>query len=208
MKAPHAHEEIRVGSAERPRTRTLAVAGIVGPALFAVGVLVQQLYRRDSYDPIGQIISDLTAGPYGWVQQVNFVVFGLLMIAFAVGLHREVRPARSGWVGPAIIGVNGVNLVVGGIFPLRQDAAGLVYDPAGVHTVNGAIFFVGIGIGLVAVSPRLRSDSRWHGVATYSLVTGIALLVLWALLVTLVRPAGAPLHDWFGLAQRLALGVW
>ncbi|GHO68074.1 hypothetical protein KSC_069660 [Ktedonobacter sp. SOSP1-52] len=50
---------------------------------------------RLGYNPIAQEVSDLTAGPFGWVQQVNFIVFGLLIIAFAVGLSRGVRAAAS-----------------------------------------------------------------------------------------------------------------
>jgi hypothetical protein len=101
-----------------------------------------------------------------------------------------------------------VGLVVAGIFPLREDAAGRVYDPIGVHTVNGVIFFLGIGVALAVLSMRLRGDPRWHGLATYALVTGIALLVLFVVLAVLARPAGAPLHDWRGLIQRLTLLVW
>ena len=86
-----------------------AGAGIVGPILFTVGFLAQDLLRG-GYDPIMQRISDLEAGPVGWVQQVNFVVFGLLMIAFAVGLHRTVRPRRAGLIGPAIIAWSGLGL--------------------------------------------------------------------------------------------------
>jgi len=190
------------------KTRTLAAAGIVGPVLFTVGFLVLGFFRRGEYDPIAKQISDLEAGPSGWVQQVNFVVFGLLLVAFAVGLQRGVRPTRAGVVGPAILGCNGVGLVLAGIFPLREDAAGLVYDPTGVHTVNGTIFFLSIGIALVVVSPRLRGDPRWRGLATYTLVTGIALLVLFVAVGALTRPADAPLHDWLGLLQRLVLAVW
>ncbi len=173
-----------------------------------VGFLVVGFFRRGEYDPIAKQISDLEAGPSGWVQQVNFVVFGLLLVAFAVGLQRGVRPTRAGVVGPAILGCNGVGLVLAGIFPLREDAAGLVYDPTGVHTVNGTIFFLSIGIALVVVSPRLRGDPRWRGLATYTLVTGIALLVLFVAVGALTRPADAPLHDWLGLLQRLVLAVW
>jgi hypothetical protein len=142
------------------------------------------------------------------VQQVNFIVFGLLMIAFAAGLQRGVRPTRASVLGPAIVGFNGFGLVLAGIFPLRMDTAGRIYDPIGVHTVNGAIFFLGIGIVLAVMSFRLRADPRWRGLATYTLATGIALLVLFVGVVALVRPVGAPLHDWFGLVQRLVLAVW
>lgn len=208
MNATHANEHGAPVSDRPATTRTLGAAGIGGAVLFTVGILVQQFYRRGTYDPIAQLISDLTAGPYGWVQQVNFVVFGLLVITFAAGLQRGVRPPRARVVGPAIIGFNGLGLVVAGLFPLREDAAGLVYDPIGVHTVNGVIFFLSIGIVLVVVSLRLRADPTWRGLATYTLATGIALVVLFVIVVALARLTDAPLHDWFGLVQRLVLIVW
>ncbi len=121
----------------------LAEASIFAPIVFTVGFVVQGFLRTDlrsGYNPIAQQISDLTAGPSGWVQQVNFVVFGLLMIAFAVGLHRGVRKTWPWMVGPALVAWNGVELMVAGVFPLREDAAGHIYDPLGVHMVNGTIF--------------------------------------------------------------------
>jgi hypothetical protein len=84
----------------------------------------------------------------------------------------------------------------------------LVYDPTGVHSANGKIFFLSIGIALVVVSLRLRGDPSWRGLATYTLVTGIALLVLFVAVGALAVPADAPLHDWLGLVQRLVLAVW
>ena len=208
MKAAHTNEDAALISRTPTKTRTLAAAGTIGPVLFTVAVVVQQFYRRGEYDPTAQLVSDLTAGPYGWVQQVNFVVFGLLMIAFAVGLQLGVRPTRVAVVGPALLGFNGVGLVLAGGFPLREDAAGQVHNPIGVHTVNGVIFFLSIGIVLAVVSLRLRADPRWRGLATYTLVTGIALLAGFLVVVALARPAGAPLHDWLGLVQRLVLTVW
>jgi hypothetical membrane protein len=119
-----------------------------------------------------------------------------------------VRATRARGVGLAILGCNGMGLVLAGIFPLRQDATGLVYDPTGVHSANGKIFFLSIGIALVVVSLRLRGDPSWRGLATYTLVTGIALLVLFVAVGALAVPADAPLHDWLGLVQRLVLAVW
>ena len=68
---------------------TLAVAGIAGPIIFAKLALVQSLLRPE-HNPIAHRISALAVGPSGWVQNVNFLHFGLLMIAYAIGLHHEV----------------------------------------------------------------------------------------------------------------------
>jgi hypothetical membrane protein len=186
-------------TADPPTPETLAVpsvlaaVGIFGPILFTAGVVVQGLLRAE-YNQIAQQISDLTAGPSGWVQQVNFVVFGLLLIVFAVGLHRGVRKAWP-WVGgPALVAWNGVELVIAGLFPLREDAAGHIYDPLGVHSVNGTIFFLCIGVVLVVLSRQFARDARWRGLAAYTLASGIALFVMVVLNGFLAEMAQAPLH--------------
>jgi hypothetical membrane protein len=96
---------VRQGAAEGLERRSviavLAVAGIVGPLLFTVTFVVQGLFRLDEYSPIAELVSALEAGPGGWVQQVNFVVFGLLTVVFSVGLHVGLRPTRWGVIGPS-----------------------------------------------------------------------------------------------------------
>ena len=88
-----------------------AVAGIVGPILFTVTFFVQGLFRLEEYDPVAEVVSALEAGPGGWVQQVNFMVFGLLTIAFVVGLHLGLRPTRWGFIGPSLLVLSGMALV-------------------------------------------------------------------------------------------------
>jgi hypothetical protein len=44
----------------------------------------------------------LVAGPSGWVQDLNFVVLGAAMIAFAIGLQLGVRPTRWAVLGPGL----------------------------------------------------------------------------------------------------------
>jgi hypothetical membrane protein len=130
--------------------RMLAAAGICAPILFALGFVMQGFLRTDlrlGYNPIAQEVSDLTAGPLGWVQQVNFLVFGLLIIAFGVGLSRGVRKASPWMVGPALLGWNGLELIIAGIFPRREDAAGHIYDPLGVHMMICTFSFSSINLG-------------------------------------------------------------
>ncbi|MPZ95260.1 MAG: DUF998 domain-containing protein [Propionibacteriales bacterium] len=159
----------------------LAAAGIVGPILFTVGFVTQELFRIDEYSPLAERVSALEAGPNGWVQQVNFVVFGILTIAFAGGLHLGVRPSRAGALGPAILAVSGVGLLLAAALPLREDAAGVTYDPNG-HVVAGITFFLSSGLGLFVLSQRLVADPRWGGLAGYALVAGAVGLVSFPLI--------------------------
>lgn len=192
----------------RPGPRWLALAGIVGPTLFTVTFIAQEVSRLDEYSSVAEPVSALEAGPNGWIQQANFVVFGLLTIAFAVGLHRGIRTSTAGIIGPAILVLGGVGLLlVGAVFPLREDAAGVTYDPGG-HYVVGPLFFLCIAVAHVVLWPRLAGDPRWRGLAGYTLGAGIILTALFVAMPVLVVPDDAPLHPGAGLAQRVILLVW
>src|SRR5215217_2303585 len=114
--------------------RLLAWAGIIGPVLFTATFMAQEAFRTREYSPLAEPVSALEAGPNGWVQQLNFIVFSLLTIAFAVGLDRGLQRTRAGILGPALLFVSGIGLFFVAIFPLREDAPGVTYDPGG-HVV-------------------------------------------------------------------------
>ena len=184
----------------------LAAAGIASPIIFTVLALMQSLLRQD-HSLVAHPISALAAGSSGWVQNVNFLLFGLLMIAYGVGLHLGVRPSRAGVVGVVFLVLSGVGLMWGGLFP-ATDGMGAFDEDRVLHIPGFIMTFLGGGIGLIVMSGRMARDSRWRSLATYALVTGIAMLVLILVGGGLVRPPGAPLHAWFGLFQWVLLAVW
>jgi len=55
------------------------LSGVIGPLVFTACFVVQGLLRRAEYDPIAEPVSALEAGPHGLIQQLNFVVFGVLI---------------------------------------------------------------------------------------------------------------------------------
>jgi hypothetical membrane protein len=183
----------------------LAGAGIAGPVIFVVVVLVQSLLHPD-YSHMALPISALAAWPGGWVQSVNFVAFGLLMIAYAIGLHLGVRPSRAGVIGPALLVLSGVGLMMAGGFPWR-DVDGDFIVPVG-HLLGAFLSFLGAGTGLIVMSRRMAGDPRWRSVATYALASGIAIVVLFVATFALVVPPDAPLQGWGGLVQRVTMAVW
>ena len=184
-----------------------AVAGMIGPLLFTVGFIVQGLFRHDEYDPIAETVSALEAGPNGWIQQLNFLVFGILMMIFGAGLGFGLRTRR--WrIAFAIVAWWAVGLLMAGLFPLRENADGQTYDSTGLHQPNGAVFFLSMWVGLGILSWCLRPDLRWRDLVPYTMITSVALAVLFGVLAALAIPDSAPLHPWAGLLQRLVLAVW
>lgn len=188
----------------RSMVRRAALAGIIGPLLFTTVFLVQQVFRRAHYDPIAEPVSALEVGTYGWVQQINFVAFAALLFFFATGLHRGIDHTRFGILGPAFLGLASIGLVFSAAFPLREDAAGVIYDPGG-HFVAGVTFFLSTALSLLALSGRLAKDPHFRVLATYTAACGVAAVLGFVVLGRFAIPDGAPLHDWAGLLQRIVL---
>jgi hypothetical membrane protein len=184
-----------------------AAAGVIGPLLFTVGFVVQGLFRHDEYDPIAETVSALEAGPNGWIQQLNFFVFGILIMLFGVCLRTALQPRRR-WIAFAVVLWWAFGLLMAGLFPLRENAAGQTYDPTELHQPNGAVFFLSTWVGLAILSWCLRSDLRWRDLVPYTMITSVALAILFGVLAALAIPDSGPLHPWAGLLQRLVLAVW
>lgn len=186
------------------QSRTLRIggtAGLVGPALFAVLFILQNIVRTDD-DVVAEPVSALSIGEYGWVQQLNFVVLGALLLAFAVALHRGIASSRLGWVGPALVSAAGVGLFVAAAFSLARDDSGAIYDP-NFHQVGALLFFGGIALGLMTLSRRLARDARWRNLSRYVLGAGVASMAGGILMNALAIPEDAPLHGVVGMIQRI-----
>ena len=184
----------------------LAWTGIVGPVLFTAAFLVQEAFRRGEYDPLAEPVSALETGPTGWIQQVNFLIFGVLTITHALGQHAGMLPSRGGWVGPLLLAITGVGAVLSGAFPLYDDAAGVTQFPPG-HLLGGLTFFLVSPLALIALSIRMRSDPAWRPLAAYTLVSGLVLIAMDVITLRFVFPDDAALHEWAGLVQRLTILV-
>ena len=76
-----------------------ALAGITGPAVFAVLVTGLTFAEADfmrsiGWDPFGNVLdwpSGLALGPYGWLMTINFFVCGAMMAFFAYGLKLALQ---------------------------------------------------------------------------------------------------------------------
>jgi hypothetical protein len=186
---------------DNPVDRVGGAAGVFGPALFAAVFVLENALRTDD-DAVAEPVSALSIGEYGWVQRLNFVVFGVLLSIFAAALHRRVASSRFGWVGPGLLAVAGAGLGVAATFSLARDDSGTVYDPSH-HQVGGMMFFGGTALGLIALSRRLARDDRWRDLSRTVLAAGVASVAGGMVMNLLAVPEEAPLHGAAGLIQRI-----
>ncbi len=188
------YQDERLIAPARPDTtqKVLALCGIAAPILFTILVIAAGLLRP-GYSQAAQAISDL--GQVGTsnaiIQQTNFVVTGLLLIAFVVGLTRGISQGKGSGLDLALLLVFPVVLVlVGTIFPL----------PNPVHAPLSIAGFIVMIIAIFVVSRGLRTDSQWQGYASYSLATGVVLV---GLLLVIIATGQGVLAPYFGVLQRL-----
>jgi hypothetical protein len=189
-------------------TRALVSCGTIGGLLFAATYLIEGA-TRPGYDAWQQAISALSLGPGGWVQQVNFIVFGVLVLCSAVGWRQALSPGVGATWVPILEAITGLGLIVDGIF--SQDPApgyppgaalvaptlhGIVHDLAAIPSITA------LALTCFVFARRFAGEPRWRGWATYSAITGLLTIVF----ITAFGAAGA--HGGLaGLDERVATGV-
>jgi hypothetical protein len=170
-------------------TRTLLACGAVAGLLLPALALIQAV-TREGFDLRRHYLSQLSTGDLGWIQMANFVVTGLLYIAFAVGVWRVLHPGRAGTWGPLLIGAYGICLLIAGVF-VTDPANGFPRGtPDGVpsqiswHSVVHGIAAVVSFLFLIAacfVFARRFAALRQRGWMAYSIASGLVCFVLpWA----------------------------
>jgi hypothetical membrane protein len=183
----------------------LLIAGIFGPIWFITLVIIQGIMQPD-YSHIRMPISALAAWPAGWIQSVNFFVFGTLLAAFTLGVHNTIRPTRFGVAGIVLLLASCVGMVIAGLFPwVNVNGVPTETKP---HVVGAILVFSGGSLGLVILSRRMAADPDWRGLSSYVLATGIVMVILFIALGWFAVDDGTPLHPWAGLLQRVLVAIW
>jgi hypothetical membrane protein len=175
--------------------RRLAPCGAAGAILFVLVFLIDGQVHP-GYDPVRDTVSELALGPWGWVQTTSFVVTGLLMIAFAVGLAWTLRSGRAYRWTPRLVVAYGIGLVLSGIFRTDPVPAPRHTWPGDLHLAASVLVFGALSAVCFVVARRIP-ERRW---AWYCRLTGVAVPVLFVL-------AGAGPAEIGGLIQRLCIVV-
>ena len=164
-------------------TKRLLTCGIAaGPLYIGLGLL--QMAIRPGFDINRHALSLLANGDLGWIQTLNFLVTGILLIAGAVGVKQALESGPGSQWAPRMLGLYGLGLIAASIF--RADPA-LGFPPGTplennpiswhgmLHFVVGTLGFIGFIAACFIFARRFRSLQN-PGWAWYSLITGILFL--------------------------------
>ena len=189
----------------------LACGAIAGP-LFVTAFVVQGAARTD-YNPIRHSISTLALGSeFGWIQILNFVVAGLLTLAFAVGARRVLQLQKGSTWGPLLIGLYAVGLLGAGVFVTDPDAGYPPGTPTKIQdpSLHGVLHNLSAGLGLPALLAACFVFARWfaarseRGWALYSALSGAVFLIT-VVLASYGFPRTEGLGEVGGLFQRISV---
>jgi hypothetical membrane protein len=195
------------------KTKLLLACGVVAGPLFVSVLLALQAYHAN-YKPLRHPVSALSLGELGWMQVTNFLVAGLFLMGFAVGVRRTLWPASPLTWGPMLIWLVGLGLIGAGIFiaaPLNGQPPVTYDEPRSYGTVTilhdlfSGLAFFSLPAGCFVFARRFMGWGR-RVFAVYSASCGVVFLVAFILASVAFRQA-AGLGDRAGLFQRITIGI-
>ncbi len=158
----------------------LAVTGIVGPVMFTTLIFVGGSLRPGYNQIAGLGMSELGVGPNAIIFNAGAIAFGLLTVAFALGLQRGVGEGRGPKTGPVLIGLSGASFVGLGTFTAQRETLT-------IHQFLASIAFITSILAPILIRGRMKRDVEWQRYRSYSMMTGIVALAVFIALI-----AGVP----------------
>jgi hypothetical membrane protein len=188
-------------------TKVLLTCGIAAGPLYVILGLIQMAIRP-GFDITRHSLSLLANGDLGWIQTLNFLITGMLLIAGAIGVKRALQSGRGSQWAPRMLGLYGLGLIGASIFS-ADPALGfppktpLENNPISwhgmLHFIVGTIGFIGFIATCFIFARRLRSLHQ-PGWAWYSLITGTLFL---ASFVGIASGSKGPVSAFFAIAVVL-----
>lgn len=181
----------------------LAAIAVFGIPLFFAFIFIIGA-TRSGYNLMSDEISQLSASgvPGAWAQTANFIVFGVISIGLAVGLHRGLTNGEGSVLGPVLVGAFGLLAAIGnGLFP--TDRIGSPETTMGtLHSLTAGIGFLAVISAMFVLARRMRIDDDWSDLAGPSRLIGVSAAILMVLYLIAKENEGF-LDGHVGLIQRL-----
>jgi len=186
-----------------------AWAGMIGPIVFILVFTLEGLFHIN-YNPFEMYISDLSIGPYGWIQIVNFIILGVAFLIFTYGVVYEFCDKKMPKAGFVLLSIIGFSLLFSGPF---------VTDPMNtprnlwtlhgtIHQLFGALVFLLSPVSCLVFWRCFRNNLKWRSLQVWTFASGAIMAI-----TVIVLKIGSiqtsfltnSLNGWLGFIQRIAL---
>src|ERR1017187_3806121 len=97
------------------KTKTFLFCGAIACPIFFITALIGGA-ARTGYNSFLYPISSLLIGDLGWIQIINFIFTGILLLFFSYGMKKVFSSASVKFRAPLLIGLVGIGLTGAGIF--------------------------------------------------------------------------------------------
>jgi len=189
----------------KKQVQLTALAGMIGAFLF-VATFTLEGWLRPDYSALSMYVSALSLGPRGWVQISNFILFGLLMLAFTRGVATEFPTGKASKGGLTLLTIIALCYLFSGPFVMDPTGTTLAQSTVHgtIHGILGAIAFILMPISCFVYLRRFAIDKNWRPLWGWTLALGaISAAGLVALTLTSKFPQfQSSFAAWFGLIQR------
>lgn len=167
-----------------------SLCGIAAPVVFALFVIIAGAYYP-GYSHVTQAISELggVEAQNPLIQNVNFFISGVLIVAFAFGLYRNFNGAVRSALGAALVGALGL-VALAHAFLHCDAGCEFVSTVGSMHNLTGLVGFLSVTTGVFLFSKIFALDPNWQSYRGYSIMTavvGLTSLVLWIALARVAR---------------------
>jgi hypothetical membrane protein len=190
---------------DRTGRRALAVSGILGPLLFWGTVLLLGTLDPDysHVDHAMSLVGSVQA-PFSPFARVAFVLTGLLIVAFSVGLYRDLRPGRAGVAGAATIAVHGIGRIGEGVFAWDIERIDSLTNA--LHTLFGVPALLSMLVAPVLLAWAFRGADGWRPYYRYTVATAVVFAGVFVTIGPFSPPGGPAVPS--GLGQRIGFVIW
>ena len=183
-------------------------AGIIGPLLF-VAIFMIEGFLRPEYNWLTTYVSALSLGRRGWVQIVNFILFGALFLVFMRAVAAEFQSGKASKWGIILLTIIASCYLLSG--PFVEDLTGTPLNQSTfhglLHGIFGGIVFSLMPVVCFVFLRRFREDPKWRPLYWWTLVMGIICAAAVVLMTIAIKIPGTQnvFKDWIGLIQRAAI---
>jgi hypothetical protein len=148
----------------RSKLQTALLAAGFGGVLFVLTFLLLGA-MAPGYDALRETISALEFTSLGFAQRINFFVFGLMLMLFAMALRTELGAGRGSVLIPTFQFLSGIGVVGDAIF---------IHEP--LHLVCDLIVFNSALLVLFLFAWRFSGDAHWKSWTAYSILTALLMM--------------------------------